>query len=437
MKISIALSLLILAVAAIFGWNNHQRILVITETHRSLAEEAAALGLSIDLQNPDGAPRLTKRARDDKEARARLAAKKIVAFVLEIEELQESGEFEGEAMRARTAEFMDLMLSLDAAHLKILISELRASTEMKDDTRSGMIIFAIMTLANDHPEAALTLFTESDGMIDNEMMGTHLLSSSLANWASKDPDAALAWVRKNGKKYPDLITDEVKAGLVKGAASNGIALGFDLLGELELEDPDEAISALAGAVGSHEERTEFLKLFRAHRKADPNASGPISADVMHVLAEGIVKGGFEEGSRWVAENDLSKEEIGTMARRIESYAKSSEKGQWIVWIGENLSGEDRDRQIEAMMRSWTRNDYRAAGEWLAAAPEGPAKKASVSSYAKTVAPHDPQTAAQWALTLPPGESRKETLTAVYESWPQDDPASKAERDAFMATHPAE
>lgn len=439
MKISITISLLILAVAAAIGWNNHRQIQVVTETHRSLADEAAALGLSIDLKNPDATPLVTKREREreDKETQARLVAKKLIAFALEMEALQKTGGQADESMQERTAEFMDLMLSLDAEQLKILIAEFRNSTEMKDDTRMGMIAFSIMTLANDHPEAALTLFTESEDMIDNDMMGNHLLTSSLANWARDDPDGALEWVRKNGKKYPDLITDKVKAGLVKGAATNSIALGFDLLGELKLENPRDAINGLAGAVGSPEERTEFLTHYREYLKTVPNEDGERSFGAMYLIANGIVKDGFEKGSSWIAKNNLSENEIKALASSIGFSSKSSEKGQWIDWMGENLTGSDRDRRIGSMMENWTQNDYRAAGEWLAEAPAGPTKTASVVGYAKTVAPHDPKAAVEWALTLPPGAKRKETLKAIYESWPQDDPASKAARDAFMKEHPAE
>ena len=437
MKIPIAISILILAVAAAIGWSNHQRIQVASETRRSLANEAAALGLSIDLKNPDGPHLVTKRPRGDQAAHARQVAREFIAFALELEAFQESGETPDESMQERIAEFMERMLSLNAGQLKILIEEFRSSTEMKDDTRAGMIAFSIMTLADDHPEAALTLFAESDGMIDNEMMGTHLLTVSLANWAGRDPEGALAWVRKNGDKHPDLITDRVKAGLVRGAASNGLAMGFDLLGELQLEDPRDAIGGLANAVGSPAERTEFLRLYRGYLKTAPETDRGISSSAMHSLAQGIVNDGFEKGSRWVAENDLSEDEIGIIASGIGHHSKSGEKGRWIEWMGENLSEKNRDRQIESTMRSWTQNDYRAAGEWLAEAPASPAKSASVVGYAKAVAPHDPQVAAQWALTLPPGATRTETLEAVYESWPQDDPAGKAARAAFMAEHPAE
>lgn len=437
MKISIAISTLILAVAATMGWNNHKRIQVITETHRSLMHEASARGLTIDLKNSKGAPLVTKRAREEKDAQARLVAKELIAFAIESEEVQETGEQPDELMQEKILQLMDKMLSLDAGQLKILIEEFRSNKEMKEETRTGMITFAIMTLASDHPKAALTLFTESDDILDNDMIGNHLLTSSLSKWASSDSEGALEWVRKNAEKYPDLITDEVKSGLVKGASSNSIALGFDLLKELKLEDPDNALHSIASAVGSSAERTEFLKLYREYVKAVPKNEVGSSLHTMHYLSQGIAKDGFEAGSRWISESELTADEIKALLPNIAYNTKSAEKGLWIEWMDENLTGKDRDHQIESVMQSWTENDFRAAGEWLAKAPDSNAKKASVSAYARTVAPHDPKVAAEWALTLPPGERRKETLNSVYEIWREDKDANPAERDAFIAENPAQ
>ncbi len=437
MKISITISILILVAAATMGWKNQQRIQVITKIHRSLVNEAAALKLNIDFKNLKAVPVVTKRVREEKVEQARMMAKELIAFALESEASQESGEQEDEAFSAKHMDIMEKMLSLDADQLKILIEEFRVNKEMQDQTRMGMISFAILTFASEHPKAALTMFTENQDMIDNEFLGTYVLSSSLEKWASNDPDGALEWIRQNAEKHPDLITDNIKAGLVKGAASNGISLGFELLDELKLENPSDAIGGLASAVKSPEERTEFLNLYREYLKNAPKTTDQFSMGAMHFLADGIGKDGFEAGSRWIAENNLTQDEMQTLVGSIGYNSKSSEKGLWIEWMGEKLSGEDRDHQIASIVENWTKSDFRSAGEWLAEAPEGPGKIASVAAYARTVAPHDQRVAAQWALTLPQGEKRKETLNFVYENWLQDEAANKEERDAFIADNPVE
>ena len=436
MKISILVSLLILGVAGIFGWKNQREITEITVTREALVAEAALLGITLDA---DGSPKLdrsTKRPREDKEAEAREAARDFIAFAKEMEEFKESGEQPDEATQERMMDFVDRMISLDADQLKILIAEFRASTDMEDETRNGMIMFAVMTLASDHPEAALTIFTESEDLIENGMMSKHLLSSSLSNWAATDPDAALEWVRKNSEKHSDLITDDVKAGLVKGAGQNDLRLAFDLIDELKLGNPENAVRDLAISINDPGKRSAFLALVREKAKAigDESERKEMENSAVSALAHGIAKEGFEEATKWIAANELSGNELDQISGTIGHAAKNSEKGKWIEWMGENLSGDSRDSRIGSIVANWTRQDYRAAGEWLTQAEEGPTKQAAVSSYAETVAKYDPRTAAQWALTLPAGEKRDATLEDVYQRWPEKTPEDKAAREDFKAEH---
>jgi len=434
MKISIAISILIFAALGFVGWENQKRISEITVTKATLSAEAAALGISLNENGTVKIQRGTKSARADKEAEAHQAAKDFIAFAKEMEAFKDGGEKPDEEMQKRMMDFMDRMLSLDADQLKILIAEFRASTELKDESRNGMIMFAIMTLASDHPEAALAIFTESQDLIENGMMSKHLLSSSLANWASKDPAAALDWVRKNSEKHSDIITDDVKAGLVKGAAQNDMRLAFDLIAELKMDTPDKAFENLARSANTEAKRTEFFALLRDKEKSLGEKGDEITRSAISNLADGIAKDGFEKGSRWISENKLSQEDIDSMGSTLGYNSKGADKGKWIEWMGTNVSEEKRGNVIENAMQQWTSNDYRAAGEWLAKTPEGPTREASVSSYARTVAAYDPQTATQWALTLPVGEKRDSTIQSIYQNWPQKTDEDKSARQAFKEEH---
>jgi len=431
MKISIAISILILLVAMAIGINDRQRLSEARDSHSKLLAEAAELGISIASEEGEGSALVTKRAREDREAEAKAAAMDMIAFALEMEKFKETGGQPDEAMQGRITDFMERMLSLDSSQIRLLIAEFRASTEMDAETRDGMIVFAIMTLANDHPEAALSIFTESGDLMGNPMMGKHLLSSSLANWAGSDPDAALEWVRENGKKHPGLITDDVKAALVKGTATTDMKRGFELIGELGLEKPHSALDGMARGLKTPGERTQFLELLREFSKAgkdkDKDAPGMFS---LSSLADGIVKDGFEAGSRWMTDNKLTPEEAESLSSTIGYTAKSSEKGRWISWMGDNLAKDVKDQQIRNTMGNWTGDDYRAAGEWLAAAPGGETKNSAVRGYAETVAEYDSATAAQWAMTLPEGKERQETLGGIHSNMPNKTPGEKAAREAF-------
>jgi hypothetical protein len=434
MKISIAFSILILVLAAAFGWHGHERLASVRASHAALIAEAAALGISTDSTLKDGRPLVTKHAeREDKQAIAKDAAAKFIAFAKEMEALEKTGERPDQAMQKRIMEFMDLMMSLDTSQLKIVIAEVRAAGELKDETRQGLIGFSIMTMANDHPQAALTLFTESADLFKDNRMGDHVVSMALGRWAKDDPMGALDWVRKNGEKFPDLVTEEAKSAVISGAADQDPKLALQLIGELKLKDSSDAVRKIAAAAKTPEERSATLVALRDYAASLTNSEErqKLVDSAVSSLARSAAKEGFEAGSQWIANAGLSQKELENISGNLTHSIKSAETGQWIEWLGEKLPADKTDRNIGRIIQNWTQKDYRAAGTWLANAPEGPTKQAAVRSYAETVASYDPQTAAQWALTLPAGKKRAQTLQHIHQQWPKDDAAGAA---AFAEQH---
>ena len=436
MKISIAASILILLVAALFGVPNQKRLTVVRQSHAQLVAEAAQLGISLDPSNPAAPVRITKRGRANKEAEAKLAAAEFIAFAKEMEAIEKKGGPPDEAQQKRIMEIMDRMMSLDSAQLKILITELRASKELKDESRQGLITFSIMTLANDHPQAALALFTESADLFKDDGMGKHFVSSSLAKWAKNDPLAALEWVRKNSEKFPDLVTDDAKRSLISGAAVSDPRLAFKLIGELGIKETSSQISGIISAAMTAEDRTVVLGALREHLAtiSDEAARHNAANNAVVALARGVVKEGFEAGTKWLATANLSPAELESFASGLSSSDKKGESGQWIEWIGTTLPADKSRSSIRNIVRNWTRDDFQAAGKWLATAPAGPTKNTSIRSYAETVSHYEPETAAQWALTLPPGQDRDETLQEIYDNWPKNDAAAKQAASAFAKEH---
>ncbi|GAA5128269.1 hypothetical protein JIN84_01795 [Luteolibacter yonseiensis] len=437
MKISIAISILILALAAAFGWRGSQRLEVVRKDHSRLVAEAAQLGIAADTAHPAGSAPLTKRTeREDQEKAARLIAKEFIAFAREMEAAESKGQAPDEAAQKRIMEILDRLMSLDGKQLKILIAEVRATPDLKDDTREGLIGFSVMSLASEHPQAALALFTESADIFTSNGMGEHLVSSSLGNWAKSDPAAALAWVRANSAKFPDLITQDAKRGLIQGAATNDPRLAFKLIGELGIEEPNETLSGIARAAKTPEARTATFTALREYlatindEEARKRAAGTASVN----LGSGLAADGFESATKWLDSSDMTPAELESVVNGISGGAAKAETGRWVGWISEKLPADKADNSIRDLVRQWTRNDYQAAGTWLGTMPEGPAKNTSVRSYAETISKYEPEAAAQWAVTLPPGKERDRTLRNIYHNWPKKDEAEKAAAEAFKAQH---
>ena len=442
MKVSIAASILILLVATLLGYHGHQRLVTVRESHAKLVASASQLGISVDPSRPDAPVRITKRERLNKEADAKAAAAEFIAFAREMEAMEKNGGPPDESQKKRMMDMMDRLMSLDSAQLKILIAEVRAAKDLKDETRQGLIGFSIMTLSNDHPQAALALLTESSELFKGEGMGTHVVSSSLAKWAKDDPLAALEWVRKNSEKFPDLITDDAKRGLISGTAIQDPRLAFKLIGELGLKNAQSAIRSIGEAAKTTEDRTVVLAALREHLGTiqDESARKEATSETLYAIAQGVAKEGFKAATQWIATANLTPVELEQFAMGIRNSAKGSETGQWIEWMGESLPPGDPSQSaqtlnyqynIQTLVRDWTQTDYQAAGKWLTTAPDGPTRNIAIRSYALTVSRYEPETAAQWALTLPPGKVRKQTLRNIYHNWPEGDSAAKA---AFAKEH---
>jgi hypothetical protein len=416
MKASIALSILILAAAALFGWKQQGQLTAAREARSQVMAEARALGLAPDALLADGsAPLPSKLGRldaADKAAAASAFAKELIAFAVEMKAAEkESGGVPDEAMQTRGMEVIGRLLDFDASQIEQIIADLKASTEIDDKTRGEIIAFSVMMLANDHPEAALAMFTETSELKEMQGMGDHIVSAALGKWAEKDPMAALEWIRENSEKHSKLVTDQAKAAVIAGAAKQDPKLAIRLIDELELEHKVNAATSLATSARTPEERDNLIAALRE--------GGDKHRDMLHSvlgsMANQMAGQSFEEGQRWLGGAKLSEKEMEQFARSIAPWQTKDDTGKWIEWMADKLPPKQLAEKQDQMVTQWTRQDFKAAGDWINGSPEGPAKVAAVKSFAKTVAPFEPETAVQWANTLPAGQEREELLRQIQEA----------------------
>lgn len=433
MKVSFAASIFILLVAALIGIPNHQRILTLRESHGKLVATAAHLGFFIDSSAPDDTICVTKRTRENAEIDTKALAADFISFARDVEASQKNGEHPDEALQKRSIEIMESMTNLDAAQLKIVIAEFRAANDLGEEIRQSMIAVSIMTIASDQPQTALALIAESSDLFKNEGMGTHVVSSSLTKWAKNDPMAALDWVKKNSEKFPDLVNETVKIGMISGAAAQDPKLAFKLISEIGIKEASQAVSTIVSVAKTPEERSASLKALREHLATlpDDESRTELSKEAVSRFANDIGKESFEASTQWIANSNFTATELEGLASGLQHSAKNNESGKWIEWIGDQLPPDKAKNNIENLVRRWTRNDYQAAGEWLASAREGPTKNTAIRSYATTVSEYEPAIAVQWANTLPLGKDRKQTLRSIYQNWPKEDSAA---REAFKKEH---
>jgi hypothetical protein len=318
-----------------------------------------------------------------------------------------------------------------------MISEIRLAKDLSDEMRQELIQFSIRTMGYDHPQAVLTLFTESRDLFKDGHQGiyNYSVSLALAKWAKDDPMAALEWVKQNGEKYPDLVTEKEKIGMISGAAGKDRKLAFKLIGELGVEDSSHVAARILRSAENGEARTAALAAMREHVATlqDEGVRSQVIGE-LDEMAAGIAKDGFEVGSKWITDAKLSEKELDAVFSGLTYNLKSNETGQWVEWVGASFPEKKSREHIDEIVINWTEKDYAAAGKWLATAPAGPTKNNAIRSYVDALSRYEPEAAVQWALTLPPDKDREATFKKIYRNWPKKDDASKAAAEAFKEQH---
>jgi hypothetical protein len=434
MKTPLALTFIILAAGSFWGVHETRVLTKLREKHHMVVQEAAALGVSTDASKADTVTKASKRQREDSTRKAKDFANTLVNFAKEMKEAEKAGNSPDAEMQKRIMEMVDGMLSLSGEELKIVIAEIRGRSDLDDEMRRDMIGFSIMMLAQQHPQTALAIFTESSDLLDQSGMSSHVLSSALSQWAKDQPLEALEWIKKNAEKHPDLIKDDAKTAVITGAAATDFGLAFQLAGELKLSVADDSIlGRMAATADTPERQAEFLAALRkqASQTTDKGQAGQLLKAGLRSLFSKISGTGYERTTAWIESAKLSPEESKGLAENLNYHTTKADTGKWLEWVStQNLDPDKSNRSTKNLVSEWTRNDYKAAGEWLAASPAGPMKESATMAYLETVAPYDPDVAAQWAQTLT-GDKKTKSIKSIFEALKQKD---KAAADEFARKH---
>lgn len=424
MKFSILSTLLVLAIGGITGWMHQQQLSSLRADHVQLVAKASSLGIPIASADD---PRATKRQREDMGNAAREMTAELIALAREMERKQQSGKEPDEPADDKAMDLMNRLMLLDASQLKLVISGLRDDKSLTEESRRNMIGFAIMMLGDDHPAAALSLYGESADLLGGGIMGQQVVATALAAWAKDSPLAALEWIRANEAAHPEVANEDAKRTILASTALTNPKLAFKLLAEMKLADPSAAIGALVESGKTPEQRTAILGALREHLADLPDSGerDDILQESLESMGRNLSNESFDAVKSWIAASRLTPAESARFAAGLSYFNTKQDTGRWIEWMSGNLPEKDAKECADNLIGQWTQQDYMAAGKWLAAAPEGPGKTASVATYAVTVAEYEPQVAVQWALTLPEGAERKATLESIYQNWPKSDAKAAA------------
>lgn len=435
MKVSILLAVIILAVGLVAGLMHQEQLTRLREDRERLATRAAELGIHVESRSTADLRKPAGRHQAGRGHQTLPVLDQISAYRRAMEELRLTGDDCGPALQNQGFDLMERLMDLDPEEMKRVIDSLVAEKPLPEDaySRQEMIELSIRMLAEDHPDVALSLFTDSRRLIDELAHGDTLIKTTLAHWARKDPLAALDWIRENSEDSPDVGRDELFHRIdrhemipstLAGAAQTDPELAFKLLSETGT-DRAYAIGMIAGAAGSPEDRTATLAAFRRYLTSvsDPKERESLNKKVLGSFVESLSRESFATATRWMAGQAFSAEERDELVRALPEEATIEESGKWIEWMAGALPPEKLGERVDRLIGAWAGKDCHEVAKWLGGQPDGTAKTAAIGAYARAAAQREPQSAVQWALTMPAGQEREDTLKRIYKTWHHEDPSA--------------
>ncbi|MGL4399060.1 MAG: hypothetical protein ACRCXD_04270 [Luteolibacter sp.] len=436
MRISLALTILISALAAGVFWRDHRHLADLKNTHaRLLSASSPTRGSLADLR-PEELTRHTSQARAHVRELDQKAVARILRSYQDAEQMRARGDQLDQALKQQLLDQYYWITELSGPQLKLLITQALESRDLSRECLGTLLDDAVFMLAEEDPQAALEWLDRVASLFSSPFSAQSVVQVSLSRWAKDDPQAAGRWIQAHQEKYSQLITNDDKLRLMAQAAILDPGLAFTFFRDLEIKDTNLALCNIIRAGRTEEHHNAVFSALREHLAAMPDemTREEVLQDAMFQFAAQISETGFDATTRWLASANFKPEEFDAFTRVTAVFyteGRNDDNGKWIEWFQRNLSAEKARSHIETHMERWTEEDYQGAGKWLITAPDSPLKSTAVHAYAVTVAEADPQSATQWALTLPPGRDRVHTLRRIHDNWSKDDPSGK---EAFAKDH---
>ncbi|WP_035608649.1 hypothetical protein [Haloferula sp. BvORR071] len=407
MKRKPGIAALILAISAGLAWHNHQQLAVSRATRDKLLDQAASRGITVDPQNPTSVILPSKLPRPNREEETRQLATSFIAYIDEMRPKAGSLDASDPALREKITHQMDQLLGLDAGQWEMLIREVFTRTD-HPPTYQGLIGLALRQLAKDHPDRALAVLLDTQGLLDTLewMLPLSVVSETTRQMVARDPQAALDWFTANRAKLrPDLLQSATR-DLIAGIGKQDPRQALKLIDEFKPSQP-EALIPMILARTTPEERNSSLAVLREWQVSRQAPAGDKAhRGALEVLAFGLDSslpdrhGEYTPSAAWMAQADLTTEEYQIIGENLTNRIDLKDGGQWIEWLHEHLDEETARDQSQNIFSQWLSTDYEAVGHWLEEHPDSPDRDRMVHDLVERISLRDPELAARFAQGSP-------------------------------------
>lgn len=410
----------LLAIPIILG---SKQLSGLRQRHEVARKEAARLRI-LPEETGNSGHKIRPRA-ETKAVKADQVLPLVIAYIKDLDEARKDKTHKFENHERRFADLIDQFKLMSPGQVSALASELSATEGITHENKRFLILTAIDALLAKNPADGLDLHVKFIGLTMDDLQ-TGQMQFAIERAIAVDPVVALDWMRRNLKEHSALIDQSPRSAVVHAIALTDRKLAFQLINELGL-DPYLGTQTIVTAQKTSKDRIDVLSELREYLPRIKNKSERWQAEdyAIAILGKMETREGFDSATQWTEIAGMSPKELGSFGKEIGDVIKPGEEGEWLEWFDRKLAGTKDQRWLRNIFRTWTENDYQAAGKWLAATPTGNLKNTAVGIYATEISKYEPRSAVQWAVTLSPGPSRDELLHKIYHNWPKDDPESQA------------
>jgi hypothetical protein len=270
-------------------------------------------------------------------------------------------------------------------------------------------------------EKALKAMGETGGR--EAMMAS---ASTLAGFASVDPEGAKKWLSENASEENRWILDRA---LISGLARSDLESATSYVLAMDERERPNYVEVLA-------EQKIKSGIADAATWAQSLPDAAMRTSALQRVAQQFTRQDPAQAAEWAkqfAGEASGKDIVGAVARE---YADSDPKAA-IAWAGSLPAGESQSEAYSRVFREWGRSDPTAASESLYSMPAGGSKDQAITSFTRSIARENPEDAIAWAGSIGDPQSREAAQVEVVQRWRMSDPDQAAQWAAQNLTPEAQ
>lgn len=246
------------------------------------------------------------------------------------------------------------------------------------------------------------------------MLHTSEFGRILGLWMARDPEAALAYVRRLPAG-----ADRVQAVLL-------------VLPQIAARDPARALALARELVTNREESVVYSALFAPLAQADPAGAsarlaevpaGPGRENAVRAIADAWARRDPASAAAWVAQ--LSAADRAYAAESVATVLAEHDPLRAIELAQKHLTGPALARVLTTAVQALTESDLGSAAAIVRLLPAGQTQLLTAGDIARKMAARSPAEALAWAKTLSDGRVQQVAVNNALEAWAAEDPGAAA------------